>query len=103
MRKNLFLLCFMAAVAASPAGLHAQEAEPAPVTNCDGFLSCSLNSLGSGSFLDFIPNTLEVIPNTLEPIAAAATDIITVVGEIGAQRRTYTPPIDLTEVLSAQY
>ena len=100
MRKSLFLFCFIAAVAAYPAGLRAQEAEPAPVTNCDGFLSCPstniLNSLGSGSFLD-------VLPNTVEPLAAAFTDIITVVGDIMEQRRTYTPPIDLTEVLSAQY
>ncbi len=109
MRKSLFLFCFIAAVAAYPAGLRAQdaEAEPAPVTNCDSIFSCpsllsnNLNSLGGGTR----PLTAfaEIIPNSVEPVAAAATNIIGLIGEIGVQRRTYTPPIDLTEVLSAQY
>ena len=83
MRKSLFLFCFIAAVAAYPAGLHAQEFVQAAGETVTGIID-------SGA-------------SAVESIFSVPADIISAFGAIIEQRRTYTPPIDLTEVLSAQY
>jgi len=88
------------ALFATPTLSLAQEA--APVTNEYGFLSNFLSSpsilsnIGTGSNTRFPATAVQVV-------GEVGTAAFSVLPEIMAARRSYTPPIDLTTLLTAQY
>jgi len=79
-----------------PALASAQES--APVTNEYGFLSSPsiLSNISIGSGTSFLVAAFQAL-------GQVGTASVSALPEIMAARRSYTPPIDMTTVLSAQY
>jgi len=94
MKKRMFGL-LLVALCVMPMLASAQEP---PVTNEYGFLSSPsiLSNISIGSGTSFLATAAQALGDF-------GTTAVSALPEILAGRRSYTPPIDMTTVLSAQY